>query len=187
MYQRIETERLILRVLDKTYVSQVLAFLEENRQDFSRYEAEKKEIYFTKYYQEYVIQNEYEASLKKIYLRYYLSEKGSEERIIGTVSVGQLRAFPYCSGVLGYKMAVAKKNQGYATEAVQAVCRSAAEYLGLHRLEAYTLEDNLPSIRVLEKCGFRREGICRQNLNINGQWHDHCLYGRILEDSADSQ
>lgn len=183
MYQRIETERLILKLLDKKSASLVLAFLEENRQDFTKYEAEKKEIYFTKYYQEYVVQNEYEAALKKAYLRYYLFEKDSEDKqIIGTVSVGQIRAFPYSSGVLGYKMAVNKKNQGFGTEAVRAMCRSAAEYLGLHRLEAYALEDNYASIRLLEKCGFQQEGKCIRNLNVNGQWRDHYLYGKILQD-----
>lgn len=182
-YRRIETKRLVLKLLDKESADLVLAFLQENRQDFTRYEAEKKEMYFTKYYQEYVIQNEYEAALKKVYLRYFLFEKDFEdERIIGTVSVGQLRAFPYSSGVLGYKMAVDKKNQGYGTEAVHAMCKSASEYLGLHRLEAYTLEDNFPSMRLLEKCGFTQEGKCIRNLNVNGQWRDHYLYGKILSD-----
>lgn len=119
--------------------------------------------------------------MKKGYLRYYLFEKSDLGHIIGTVSVGQIRAYPYCSGIMGYKMAVNKKNMGYGTEAARAVCHAAFAYLGLHRIEAYVMENNLPSIRLLEKCGFKKEGKCRQNLNVNGAWQDHFLYAKIKE------
>ncbi len=183
-YQNIETERLVLRFLNQTYAKQVLTFLEENKENYARYEAEKKPMYYTRIYQEYVLQNEYEASMKKSYLRYYIFEKDSEEeRVIGTVSVGQLRGYPYCNGVLGYKMAADKQNQGYGTEAVKAVCEVACSYLGLHRLEAYTMMDNVSSMRLLEKCGFIQEGRCIKNLKVDGLWQDHYLYGKILDKS----
>lgn len=181
MYKTIETERLILKILDKKSADLVLEFLKENREDFSKYEAKKQEMYFTKFYQEYIIQCEYDATMKKGYLRYYLFEKFDLGHIIGTVSVGQIRAYPYCSGIMGYKMAVRKKNMGYGTEAVKAVCHAAFSYLGLHRIEAYVMENNLPSIRLLEKCGFQKEGKCRKNLNVNGVWQDHLLYAKIKE------
>lgn len=180
MNEIIETERLILKILDEKDADRLLDFLIENRADFTQYESEKQEIYFTRYYQEYVLKMEYEAIKNKMYLRYYLFEKGQEE-IVGTVSVSQIKAYPYSSGYIGYKMAVKKKRRGYATEAVEAVCEEAEKYLGLHRLEAYVLEDNIPSIKLLERCGFLWEGTCRKNLNINGVWRDHLLYGKLLE------
>lgn len=112
MYNTIETRRLVLKILDKKSADLVLEFLKENREDFSKYEAEKQEMYFTKFYQEYIIQCEYDATMKKGYLRYYLFEKSDLHHIIGTVSVGQIRAYPYCSGIIGYKMAVNKKKYG---------------------------------------------------------------------------
>ncbi len=181
MYNTIETRRLVLKILDKKSADLVLEFLKENREDFSKYEAEKQEMYFTKFYQEYIIQCEYDATMKKGYLRYYLFEKSDLHHIIGTVSVGQIRAYPYCSGIIGYKMAVNKKNMGYGTEAAETVCRAAFSYLGLHRIEAYVMDNNFASIRLLEKCGFKREGKCRQNLNVNGMWQDHFLYAKIKE------
>ena len=75
MYKELYTDRLILRLLNKKWAEQVLEFLKENRDDFSKYEAEKPSAYFTKFYQEYILQNEYEASMKKGYLRYYIFEK----------------------------------------------------------------------------------------------------------------
>lgn len=181
MYKELYTDRLILRLLNKKWSEQVLDFLKENRDDFLKYEAEKPSAYFTKFYQEYILQNEYEASMKKGYLRYYIFEKNEPDSIIGTVSVGQIKGSPYCSGILGYKMAVRKKNLGYATEAVNTICQVAYEYLGLHRLEAFVQEENRASVRVLEKCGFLREGLCRKNLCVNGVWTDHLLYGKVME------
>ena len=48
---------------------------------------------------------------------------------------------------------------------------------GLH-----STKDNAASIRVLEKCGFTREGLARRYLCINGVWQDHYLFGLLNED-----
>lgn len=186
-FHKVETDRLVLRVLDKKSTEKVLSFLNENKGDFMKYEPKREALYFTKFYQEQVIQNEYDATMKKGYLRYYIFEKSDtrEEHVIGTVSVGMVKSYPYCSGVIGYKIAVKKKNCGYATEVVRAVCEIAYEYIGLHRLEAFVQEDNLPSIRVLEKSGFSCEGKCKKNLKVNGQWKDHLLYAIVKEENEE--
>ena len=54
--------------------------------------------------------------------------------------------------------------------------------LNLHRIEAACIPSNAPSIRVLEKCGFTREGLARRYLCINGVWQDHLLFGLLHED-----
>ena len=54
--------------------------------------------------------------------------------------------------------------------------------LNLHRVEAACIPTNAPSIRVLEKCGFSREGLARRYLCINGVWQDHLLFGLLHED-----
>ena len=54
--------------------------------------------------------------------------------------------------------------------------------LGLHRLEAACLPENHASQRVLEKCGFQKEGYARSYLKINGRWADHVLFGLVDSD-----
>src|ERR1700709_777952 len=54
--------------------------------------------------------------------------------------------------------------------------------LNLHRVEAACIPSNAPSIRVLQKCGFSREGLARRYLCINGVWQDHLLFGLLHED-----
>jgi ribosomal-protein-alanine N-acetyltransferase len=51
--------------------------------------------------------------------------------------------------------------------------------LGFHRLEAACLPSNLPSRKLLEKCGFEHEGFARKYLKINGLWQDHLLFSAI--------
>ena len=54
--------------------------------------------------------------------------------------------------------------------------------IGLHRIEAACIPENVRSVRVLEKAGFRREGLLRSYLRINGFWQDHYLYARLADD-----
>ena len=41
------------------------------------------------------------------------------------------------------------------------------------------MPDNRASIRVLKKAGFKKEGIARENLKINGKWTDHQILAII--------
>jgi ribosomal-protein-alanine N-acetyltransferase len=69
------------------------------------------------------------------------------------------------------------------TAAVRAVIPFAFSTLRLHRVEAACIPDNIASIRLLERSGFRREGVAREYLCINGIWQDHLLYARLRDDA----
>ena len=68
------------------------------------------------------------------------------------------------------------------TEAVGCVLDYAFDTLKLHRVEAACLPSNEASRRLLQKCGFREEGLARQYLKINGRWCDHVTYGILQSD-----
>ena len=57
--------------------------------------------------------------------------------------------------------------------------------LGLHRLEAGIRLDNIPSRRVVEKLGFREEGVRVRQVHIDGAWRDHLYYAITTEDAPD--
>ena len=59
------------------------------------------------------------------------------------------------------------------TEAVTLGRAYAFSELGQHRIEGNVMPRNLPSRRVLEKCGFENEGLSKYYLKINGIWEDH--------------
>ncbi len=69
--------------------------------------------------------------------------------------------------------------KGYTTEALQLVVDFAFRELKLHRIEAGAMLDNIASIRVLEKVGFKKEGIAKGNIRINGKWTDHQILAII--------
>jgi ribosomal-protein-alanine N-acetyltransferase len=54
--------------------------------------------------------------------------------------------------------------------------------LGLHRMEICIRPENAPSLRVVEKLGFRYEGLRRRFIHINGAWRDHFAFGLVAEE-----
>lgn len=91
------------------------------------------------------------------------------------------------SAAVGYWLGRSHIGRGYMTDALREISRFSFEILGLHRLEAATQPANLPSIRVLERCGFTREGFARDYLKINGAWRDHALYGLVAGDATEAR
>ncbi|MGW7074783.1 GNAT family N-acetyltransferase [Streptomyces sp. NPDC054866] len=105
-----------------------------------------------------------------------------EGEIVGSLTLSAITLGPFRSGILGYWIDVDHVGRGLATAAVTRACESADTELGLHRVEANTLLDNVPSQRVLTKCGFEEFGVAPEYLHIHGAWRDHRLFQRILND-----
>ena len=103
--------------------------------------------------------------------------------LLGAVTLSNVRRGVAETGTLGYWIGQPYAGAGHATAAVQALARHAFETLRLHRLEASCLPTNAASRRVLEKSGFRNEGLARAYLKINGAWADHLLFGLLSEDA----
>ena len=101
------------------------------------------------------------------------------DRIAGTVTLSNVVRGPHESANLGYWVAEPLNGRGVATKAVGELIPIAFGELGLHRLEAGTLVDNVASQRVLQKNGFEQIGIARGYLHIAGAWRDHVLFQRL--------
>lgn len=54
--------------------------------------------------------------------------------------------------------------------------------LGVHRIEICIRPENAPSLRVVEKLGFRYEGLRRRYIHINGDWRDHFCFALVAEE-----
>ena len=102
--------------------------------------------------------------------------------IAGTINLfGIVRDGPE-SGVIGYWVDGTRNGRGLATGALGEILEYAFGEVGLHRVEAATLVDNLPSQRVLEKNEFERIGLARSYLRIAGNWQDFFLFQRLYDD-----
>lgn len=178
-----ETDRLLLRILNENYSLQVLTFLSRNRSYFDSYELAKPEGFYTEEYQKKLLYEEFQQAIRGNRIRFYFFLKDSPQRIIGTVSFGNVRhAFQCCQ--LGYKLDPLYQHQGYALEAMHCAIPIAARECRLHRIEAYVLPSNQPSIRLLTRLGFEAEGIVRDYAIINRKWESHLQYALLLPDPA---
>lgn len=82
---------------------------------------------------------------------------------------------------IGYVIDRSYWNQGLVSEVLVPVLAYAFGEIGLHRLDADVDPDNLASLALLKKFGFRREGLTRESFLVHGHWHDSVILG-LLED-----
>ena len=108
--------------------------------------------------------------------------RAPDDALLGGLTLSNIRRGVAQSCALGYWMAAPHAGRGHMTAAVRAVLPFVFDTLCLHRLEAACLPHNLPSIRLLERVGFQREGLARRYLCINGVWQDHLLYALLRDD-----
>lgn len=103
-------------------------------------------------------------------------------QIAGTITLSQIFRKAFCNAYLGYLLGADSTGKGYMTEAVALVLKHAFVNLKLHRVEANVQPHNAPSINVLKRCGFSKEGFSPKYLKISGRWRDHERWAIIKED-----
>lgn len=112
----------------------------------------------------------------------FLIFRTRDKALLGGLTIGQIRRGVAQSATVGYWVGVDYAGQGYMSRALRAAVAFAFSSLRLHRVEAACLPTNAASIRVLESAGFRREGLARSYLRINGRWQDHLLFAVLEND-----
>jgi [ribosomal protein S5]-alanine N-acetyltransferase len=108
----------------------------------------------------------------------------TDHALVGGLTLANVRRGVAQTGSLGYWVGAPYARQGHMTAAVRAIVPFSFVTLRLHRLEAACIPTNAASVRLLEKCGFTREGYAREYLCINGTWQDHLLYARLKDVAA---
>jgi ribosomal-protein-alanine N-acetyltransferase len=103
-------------------------------------------------------------------------------KLVGQLNVSQIIYGSLSSASLGYWVVESVAGKGLAPLAVA----MATDYLffekGLHRMEVCIRPENLSSLRVVEKLGFRYEGFRRRFIHINGKWADHFCFALVQEE-----
>jgi ribosomal-protein-alanine N-acetyltransferase len=111
-----------------------------------------------------------------------LLERRSDKALLGAITLDNIRRGPAQDGTLGYWIGEPFARQGYMREAIEALVHYAFETLDLSRIQAACLPENKASRGVLEKCGFKYEGVAQSYLQINGRWRNHVLYSNLRGD-----
>jgi ribosomal-protein-alanine N-acetyltransferase len=100
----------------------------------------------------------------------------------GQLTVGSTTWGSSRSGTVGYWIDESFAGHGIIPTALAMAVDHCFRVVGLHRLEASIRPENAASRRVVEKLGFREEGIRVRQLHINGQWRDHICYAITTEE-----
>ncbi|MFN7135364.1 MAG: GNAT family N-acetyltransferase [Myxococcales bacterium] len=109
-------------------------------------------------------------------------------RVAGVFNLNEIVRGPFQNAYAGWAVNAELAGQGYAGAGVAALLgvafTAAPEGLGLHRVQANIVPRNHRSVRVAERCGFRREGLAERYLRIAGVWEDHAMYAVTAEEWA---
>ncbi len=106
----------------------------------------------------------------------------SDQVLLGALTLDNIRRGPVQAGTIGYWIGAPFARQGYMREAIAATVHHAFSVMDLSRIEAACLPENVASRGVLEKCGFKYEGVAQAYLQINGRWRNHVLYANLRGD-----
>ncbi|MDP9027603.1 MAG: GNAT family N-acetyltransferase [Actinomycetota bacterium] len=105
-----------------------------------------------------------------------------EGEFAGQLNVSGLSYGSLSSASIGYWVAERFAGRNVTPTAVALATDHCLFSLGLHRMEICIRPENAPSLRVVEKLGYRYEGLRRRFIHINGDWRDHFCFALTVEE-----
>ena len=112
----------------------------------------------------------------------FLIFKSDSGDFIGEVNISNVQRGIIQSCSIGYWIAKDCEGKGMMSESLELIKEFIFNELKLHRIEAVCLPYNKPSLKVLLKNGFIKEGTARKLLKINDKWQDHKVLSFIVDD-----
>lgn len=100
------------------------------------------------------------------------------DRLVGSVGFVKFH-WPHHRGEVGYWQHPDSRGEGYTTRGLTLLCRHGFEALGLERCEGLAEKGNPGSQKVLEKAGFRREGLLRSFIVNKGVRRDMVMFSLL--------
>lgn len=103
-------------------------------------------------------------------------------QLAGQLNVSSITYGSLASATIGYWVAERFAGRSVTPSSVALATDYCFFQLGLHRMEICIRPENAPSLRVVEKLGFRYEGLRRRYIHINGDWRDHYCFALVVEE-----
>lgn len=178
-----ETERLVLKSLDSSSWNLILDYHIRNKEFLKEWEPLRLEAFYKKELQQKQLENDLVHLEKGTGLRLWIFKRGIQDKTIGCIAFNNIVRGAFLSCHLGYKLDKDEINQGYITEALKKGIDIIFKGYQLHRIEANIMPKNKGSLAVVEKLGFKQEGLARDYLKINGKWEDH-IHMVLLNDKV---
>lgn len=106
----------------------------------------------------------------------------TDQALLGAITLDHIRRGPAQAGTTGYWIGEHYARSGYMLEAIEGLVHFAFTELDLSRIEAACLPENKASRALLEKGGYKYEGVAQSYLQIAGRWRTHVLYANLRHD-----
>ncbi|NEZ47980.1 GNAT family N-acetyltransferase [Clostridium niameyense] len=166
-------ESVNLRILSPRNAKELLEYYIRNRERLQEVEPQREEKFYTLDKQREILVESY-----KQYINGDIIDFGiyNNNRFIGKIKVSNIIMGGLKSAVIGYSIDKDFESKGYMKESLKVVIKYVFNEIGLHRLEASTLTENIKSQNLLLSCGFEKLGINRKYIFINGDWQDYNTY-----------
>ncbi|MBK9639573.1 MAG: GNAT family N-acetyltransferase [Bacteroidia bacterium] len=170
----IETERLLMRRIHVDDIEEIFILRSDpiiNKNSLRPLITEKAEAFdFIKKIEDMVNQNEG--------ISWVICEKHVPEKVIGHIGIWRLMKEHY-RGEIGYLLHTDFQGKGMMTEALKASIDYGFDQLKLHSIEAHVSPLNQPSLNILERNHFVREGYFKDDFFAKGRFHDSVVYSLI--------
>jgi ribosomal-protein-alanine N-acetyltransferase len=175
-FKQIETSRLILKGLSPEDMK--IVFEQYPKEEIKQILGHRSEEDYLK--EEYKYRNGY-ASYNRSFILFLLTDKASGT-IIGRCGLHNWNT-DHSRAEIGYSMEDESfKRLGLMSEAVEAIIDYGFRQLNLNRIEALVAPNNIPSLRLMEKNNFIREGLLRKHYNVSGFFEDSVMFSKLYEE-----
>ncbi|MBA4105086.1 MAG: phosphinothricin acetyltransferase [Pirellula sp.] len=112
----------------------------------------------------------------------FLVVDAATDDLVGVINLNEIVRGPFQGAYLGYYGFEPFVGQGLMRAGLALVIDQAFGKLRLHRLEANIQPDNEPSLALVRRLGFQREGYSPRYLKLAGRWRDHERWALLREE-----
>lgn len=110
---------------------------------------------------------------------YWAISTKEDNKMIGTIGFNTI-SFTHKRGDISYDLSPAYWGKGIMLKSMKNILKFSDEVIGLARIQATTIRENIRSINLLERCGFSKEGILRQYEIVQDKRTDFYMFARVI-------
>ncbi len=177
----LDTDNLRLAVLRKSEAARVTEYLLNNRDFHKQFSQTHTDDYFTVSTQKKYLAYDCNSFLEGSLVPLWITLK-DDNKIIGRVSFFNFAYGGMMSCACGYHLDKDHTGKGYMTEALKSAMAFVFDEYKMHRIEAFIVPENEPSLNLVKRVGFHYEGKRNSYMHINGRYRDHEAFYMLEDD-----
>ena len=175
MLPTLETSRLTIEPIGVAHAPLLAEFFRRNDAHLAPWDPPRPASVCSSSFWEAECERAVDEISEGVVARWALLPLGDTAQVIGRINYTQITRGPFQSCILGYAIDAAFERRGLMQEALDATISHMFEVIRLHRIQAGYIPRNVRSGRLLQRLGFRREGVALNYLFIDGAWRDHVI------------